>query len=482
MRLLVRLFLIALLSALGFSIVVSSSASAATLVSAPKISGDVSLNGTVTVNTGKWRSPGAYKYQWYACSAKYTRTSTSKPSKCSAISGAKSNSFVLTSSQVGKYLVAQVYSGRSYVFTVSTSGIVKAPARIVTAPTVSAPSSPSIGSPVDVSVGTYSATPSAVVNFVSWYECDSANATVTEILPDGCVQKSGASKLHVLSAASLGKYLVAKISAVNSLTTKYFYTASTNQVMNAPVLSTAASYSGTLTVDSVLTGVAATWVGYPTITSANQWYRCSSAVSAAASISANCTAITGETALTHTVVRADLGSHLMFASSASNSKGDAVSATTASALLQSAPVLTDSIGLTGFADVTDMLSISAGDWYAYPALSQTYAWYACDSAHAAGTTLPADCMAIADESNVDLTIGVSLLGKYVLASETTSNTLGSTVLFTATSSAVHIAPKNTVAPVISGSAAVGGSLSVTSGTWDADPSPTFDYQWLRCDS
>ncbi|MFM6980334.1 MAG: hypothetical protein ACKOWE_02895, partial [Micrococcales bacterium] len=163
-------------------------------------------------------------------------------------------------------------------------------------------------------------------------------------------------------------------------------------------------------------------------------------------------------------------------------KGDAVSATTASALLQSAPVLTDSTGLTGFADVTDTLSISVGDWYAYPALSQTYVWYACDSAHSAGTTLPEDCSVISDESNVDLTIGVSLLGKYVLASETTSNTLGSTVLFTATSSAVHIAPKNTVAPVISGSATVGGSLSVTSGTWDADPSPTFDYQWLRCDS
>lgn len=40
-------------------------------------------------------------------------------------------------------------------------------------------------------------------------------------------------------------------------------------------------------------------------------------------------------------------------------------------------------------------------------------------------------------------------------------------------------PVNTVAPVVSGTAAVGQTLSTTSGTWTGAPTPTFTYQWQR---
>lgn len=39
------------------------------------------------------------------------------------------------------------------------------------------------------------------------------------------------------------------------------------------------------------------------------------------------------------------------------------------------------------------------------------------------------------------------------------------------------APVNTVAPAISGTAATGSTLSVSTGTWTGVPSPTFSYQW-----
>lgn len=42
-----------------------------------------------------------------------------------------------------------------------------------------------------------------------------------------------------------------------------------------------------------------------------------------------------------------------------------------------------------------------------------------------------------------------------------------------------IAPANTVAPVASGSSALGSVLTVTNGTWTGNPSPTFSYQWKR---
>ena len=41
------------------------------------------------------------------------------------------------------------------------------------------------------------------------------------------------------------------------------------------------------------------------------------------------------------------------------------------------------------------------------------------------------------------------------------------------------APVNTVAPVVSGTATVGQTLSTTDGTWLGAPAPTFTYQWQR---
>ena len=43
-------------------------------------------------------------------------------------------------------------------------------------------------------------------------------------------------------------------------------------------------------------------------------------------------------------------------------------------------------------------------------------------------------------------------------------------------------PVNTVAPVVSGTATVGQTLSTTNGTWTGAPAPTFTYQWQRSGS
>jgi len=44
------------------------------------------------------------------------------------------------------------------------------------------------------------------------------------------------------------------------------------------------------------------------------------------------------------------------------------------------------------------------------------------------------------------------------------------------------APSNTSPPTITGVIVVGQTLTANSGTWSGDPTPTFTYQWLRCDS
>ena len=42
-----------------------------------------------------------------------------------------------------------------------------------------------------------------------------------------------------------------------------------------------------------------------------------------------------------------------------------------------------------------------------------------------------------------------------------------------------VAPSNTVAPAISGTAVVGQVLTTTTGTWTGYPAPTYSYQWKR---
>jgi hypothetical protein len=45
-----------------------------------------------------------------------------------------------------------------------------------------------------------------------------------------------------------------------------------------------------------------------------------------------------------------------------------------------------------------------------------------------------------------------------------------------------VAPSNTQAPSISGTAASGSTLTASAGTWTGTPDPTFSYQWQQCDS
>jgi hypothetical protein len=46
----------------------------------------------------------------------------------------------------------------------------------------------------------------------------------------------------------------------------------------------------------------------------------------------------------------------------------------------------------------------------------------------------------------------------------------------------NYAPTNSAAPTITGTAQVGQTLTATTGTWNSETTPTYTYQWQRCDT
>jgi hypothetical protein len=218
----------------------------------------------------------------------------------------------------------------------------------------------------------------------------------------------------------------------------------------APNNTVAPAITGTQTVGQVLTCSTGTWVGAATITFAYQWYRDGAAIS-------------GQTAATHTLVTADVGTTLTCVVTASNSMG-AVPAT--SNAIQMAPTNSVAPAITGTAQVGQTLSCSQGTWTG-TSLVYSYQWKRGGS-NIAGATSSTYVVVVAD-------VGATL------TCAVTADHLGSQ--FTVTSAATAAVtdtpaiPVNTVRPSVSGTKAEGQTLTCSQGTWTGTPTPSYTYQW-----
>jgi len=132
--------------------------------------------------------------------------------------------------------------------------------------------------------------------------------------------------------------------------------------------------------------------------------------------------------------------------------------------------------VSGTAQVGSTLTTDNGTWSNTPT-SFAYAWSRCDSA---GN----NCNPVAGATAQSYLVQAADAGATLRVTVTATNADGSASAASAATAVVPAvvagAPANTALPAISGSAAVGSTLTASTGTWSGSPT-SFAYAWSRCD-
>jgi hypothetical protein len=125
--------------------------------------------------------------------------------------------------------------------------------------------------------------------------------------------------------------------------------------------------------------------------------------------------------------------------------------------------------VSGTAQVGSVLTATTGTWTGTSPITYAYQWQR-------GTS------PISGATNATYTVVSGDLSNTLRVVVTATNVAGSASANSANTATVvnpPASPVNTVAPVVSGTAAEGFQLTVSNGTWTGDTPITFTYQWIR---
>jgi hypothetical protein len=133
--------------------------------------------------------------------------------------------------------------------------------------------------------------------------------------------------------------------------------------------------------------------------------------------------------------------------------------------------------ISGTAAQGNTLTASSGSWSGTTPMTFTYVWERCDSAGA-------NCANISGATSQTYTLVIADAGHRDRVAVTAHNSAGSAAASSAATAVVAGAtpPANSTAPAITGSVAVGWTLTVSNGTWSGTNPITYTYQWRRCDT
>jgi hypothetical protein len=241
-----------------------------------------------------------------------------------------------------------------------------------------------------------------------------------------------------------------------------------------PVNTTPPALAGEATAGQVLSTTTGSWKDTPA-TYAYQWQECNA-------LGLGCLNVSEATTPSLTLSPADAGGTVRNVVTAANEGGSSSAASEPSALITlpppPPPVNTVPPTVSGTAQVGDTLSASGGTWTEEPT-SIAYQWEDCN-------TLGKACSSILGATASSYQLTSSDTGHTLRVLVTASNEGGSGSAASEASATVAPeppppAPTNTVAPVVSGTAQEGQTLTASNGTWTGAPT-SFGYQWQDCNT
>jgi hypothetical protein len=270
--------------------------------------------------------------------------------------------------------------------------------------------------------------------------------------------ESGTGTTYKVASEDAGHTLSCRVTALNQYGEATALSAPPRKVKGGkPVLTGAApELIGDARVGESITCLHGAWSAAPKPTYAYQWHRNGEL------------GVIGEAAA-YTVVGADRGSSLTCTVTAKNSEGSGT-ATTSPLYIPGSPPEGEppSIEVEGGGEATlgATLKCVNSSWNGAPAPTFTYQWLLN------GVAIPEETMPTYSVTSADR-------GRLVSCSVTGSSPEGSA---TETSKSLHVPgtrPQEIGAPQISGSGALGATLTCNRGIWRAAPPPAFTYQWYR---
>jgi hypothetical protein len=243
-----------------------------------------------------------------------------------------------------------------------------------------------------------------------WRRCDAGGAN--------CADIAGATaSTYSIVAADVGATLRVRVTATNAAGAGSADSAATQLVVTAPAAPANTSLpvvSGNAVSGQVLTTSDGTWTGTAPVTFTRQWRRCDAG-------GANCVNIAGATAVSYTLVAADVGSTIRARVTAINSSGSATADSTATAVVTTPPSPPVSTGLpvvSGSAQSGQSLSVSNGSWSGSTPMSFGYQWRRCNASGGA-------CVDIGGATSSSYAVVAADVGSTLRAVVTASNAGGS---------------------------------------------------------
>ncbi|HLH14405.1 MAG TPA: LamG-like jellyroll fold domain-containing protein, partial [Solirubrobacteraceae bacterium] len=430
-----------------------------TATAPPTISGTATDGQTLTAKGGTWSglTPITLSYQWTLCNV--------SGASCSNIPAATETKYKISHEDVGQTLRVAVTAtngaGTGTATSAQTTIVAALKPSNTTLPVISGMAE--VGQLLPVSTGTWEGSPPLTYTY-QWETCNSSGKSCKAI------SGANASSYRVISS-EIGDTLRAIVTATNSGGSVGATSEATATVTTGPPANTALpAISGTARDGQTLSASSGSWAGTEPITYSYQWQSCNSSGEA-------CSNISGATGSTHGLGSSDVGSTMRVVVTAKNSVGSTNATSPPSPVVAAnAPSNTAAPTISGTATDGQTLSAGTGSWSGSTPLSYAYQWESCNSSGEA-------CANISGATGSTYTLGHSDVGTRLRVVVTASNSGGSASSTSAkTATVAALAPSNTAAPTISGTATDGQTLTATTGEWAGTPSFTFSYQWQRCNA